>query len=64
MAVAFDILNDYNASRQCVDKGSICHAPENSMYFGRDGLVSACCYSRSNPMGSYPGQSIEDIWFG
>ena len=59
-----DVLRDYNAVRQCVDKGSICHAPESSMYFGRDGLVSACCYSRMAPLGRYPEQSIESIWTG
>src|SRR5450755_1730777 len=64
MAVDVDILHDYNASRRCVDKGSLCHAPESSMYFGRDGLVSACCYSRSNSWGRYPDQSIEEIWTG
>jgi len=63
-AVSLDILQDYNASRQCVDKGAICHAPESSMYFGRDGLVSSCCYSRPNPLGRYPDQSIEEIWNG
>jgi MoaA/NifB/PqqE/SkfB family radical SAM enzyme len=62
--VSLDILQDYNASRQCVDKGAICHAPESSMYFGRDGLVSSCCYSRPNPLGRYPDQSIEEIWNG
>ena len=62
MAVSADILQVYNASRQCVDKGCICHAPENSLYFGRDGLVSACCYSRSSPLGRYPDQTIEAIW--
>jgi len=32
------------------------------MYFGRDGAVSACCYSRSAHIGRYPDQSIEEIW--
>ena len=64
MAVDFDILNGYNASRQCADKGAICHAAESSLYFGRDGLVSACCYSRSSPLGSYPDQSVVEIWLG
>jgi len=56
------IVQEYNVSRQCVDKGSICHAPESSMYFGRDGMVSACCYSRSGLWGSYPVNSIAEIW--
>lgn len=56
------IIAEYNASRRCVDKGTLCHAPENSLYFGRDGIVSACCYSRSAPIGSYPQQTIAEIW--
>lgn len=62
MDVFAQILEDYNATRHCVDKGSICHAPDSSMYFGRDGLVSACCYSRSNSMGRYPDNSVAEIW--
>lgn len=64
MAVDLEVLQAYNAARQCVDKGAICHAPESSMYFGRDGLVSACCYSRSSACGRYPDQTIEEIWTG
>jgi MoaA/NifB/PqqE/SkfB family radical SAM enzyme len=56
------IVANYNVFRNCADKGSICHAPESSMYFGRDGMVSACCYSRSGFWGSYPGKSIAEIW--
>ena len=34
------------------------------MYFGRDGAVSACCYSRNGALGRYPEQSIDEIWNG
>jgi MoaA/NifB/PqqE/SkfB family radical SAM enzyme len=34
------------------------------MNFGNDGHVSACCWSRPNPLGRYPDQSIEEIWRG
>ena len=34
------------------------------MYFGRDGAVSACCYSRNGAMGRYPEQSVDEIWNG
>jgi MoaA/NifB/PqqE/SkfB family radical SAM enzyme len=64
MALAAEILLEYNAKRTCADKGTICHAPESSMYFGRDGSVSACCYSRNGALGRYPAQSIDDIWNG
>jgi MoaA/NifB/PqqE/SkfB family radical SAM enzyme len=32
------------------------------MYFGRDGVVSACCYSRNAALGRYPEQTVEEIW--
>jgi MoaA/NifB/PqqE/SkfB family radical SAM enzyme len=64
MPIQSEILADYNAKRLCADKGTICHAPETSMYFGRDGAVSACCYSRNGALGSYPEQSIDEIWSG
>jgi len=34
------------------------------MYFGRDGYVTACCYSRTAPVGQYPKQSVSEIWSG
>ena len=54
----------YNAVRKCNDKRTVCHAPTTSMYFGRDGFVTACCYSRSNPLGNWPTQTVSEIWFG
>jgi MoaA/NifB/PqqE/SkfB family radical SAM enzyme len=54
----------YNAVRTCNDKRTVCHAPTTSMYFGRDGFVTACCYSRVNPLGHWPSQSVTEVWFG
>ncbi len=59
-----EAIQEYNLSRACVDKGTLCHALENSMYFARDGSVLACCYSRLKPVGRYPEQTIGDIWNG
>jgi MoaA/NifB/PqqE/SkfB family radical SAM enzyme len=64
MAIPSEVVASYNDVRTCRDKRSLCHAPRYSMYFGRDGLVSACCYSRRNALGRYPDQSIAEIWFG
>jgi MoaA/NifB/PqqE/SkfB family radical SAM enzyme len=64
MPIRAEILGEYNAKRLCADKGTICHAPESSLYFGRDGAVSACCYSRNAALGCYPDQSIDEIWNG
>jgi MoaA/NifB/PqqE/SkfB family radical SAM enzyme len=58
------ILNDYNKSRDCANKKSLCHAPNYSLHFSKNGLVSACSYTRFMPLGKYPDQTIEEIWFG
>lgn len=54
----------YNEVRNCKDKRTVCHAPSTSMYFGRDGYVTACCYSRHNRLGQWPAQSVSEIWSG
>src|ERR1700733_1516575 len=64
MAIPSEVVAGYNDVRTCRDKRSLCHAPGYSIYFGRDGLVSACCYSRRNALWRYPDQSIAEIWFG
>jgi MoaA/NifB/PqqE/SkfB family radical SAM enzyme len=64
MPIAVESVQKYNEQRVCRDKGTICHAAESTMYFGRDGAVSACCYSRTSPLGRYPEQSVEEIWNG
>jgi len=62
--ISEEIIAAYNSVRKCRDKRTVCHAPTTSMYFGRDGFVTACCYTRLNPMGSWPAQSVSEIWFG
>jgi MoaA/NifB/PqqE/SkfB family radical SAM enzyme len=62
--VTRDAMVAYNEVRSCKDKSSVCHAPSTSMYFGRDGYVSACCYTRARPFGRYPDNGIADLWFG
>jgi MoaA/NifB/PqqE/SkfB family radical SAM enzyme len=62
--VTREAIGAYNAVRSCKDKSSVCHAPSTSMYFGRDGFVSACCYTRARPFGRYPDDGIADLWFG
>ncbi|MEX0768757.1 MAG: radical SAM protein [Microthrixaceae bacterium] len=41
-----------------------CYAPFTSMYFDQFGTVLACCINNVNVLGSYPEQSISDIWNG
>lgn len=59
-----EIVAAYNKVRKCNDKRTVCHAPSTSMYFGRNGYVTACCYSRANPLGQWPQQTVSEIWFG
>lgn len=57
-----NIINKYNAQRTLSIQHKLCHAPFQSLYFGRDGNVTACCYNRNVILGSYPKQSLLDIW--
>jgi MoaA/NifB/PqqE/SkfB family radical SAM enzyme len=58
------ILSDYNQFRQTKNKAVFCHAPFTSINFEQNGNASVCCYSRRHVLGTYPNDSIDDIWFG
>lgn len=58
------ILSDYNQFRQTKNKAIFCHAPFTSINFEQNGNASVCCYSRRHVLGTYPTDSIDDIWFG
>ena len=60
-----DVLQAYNASRDAgVDNGVSCHAPFVSLNFAQNGQVTACCYNRRYVLGTYPDQSVREIWTG
>lgn len=42
----------------------LCYAPFKNMYFGISGNVRTCCRNESYSFGSYPKQSIKEIWNG
>ncbi|MFH1319498.1 MAG: radical SAM protein [Bacteroidota bacterium] len=54
----------YNQTRPFGPQPTLCYAPFKNIYFGRDGKAAACCYNRYHILGSYPDQSIKEIWFG
>jgi len=56
-------LESYNRSRTVSDTSLPCHAPFNSMYFNVHGEVGPC-WLNLNGYGTYPGQSVHEIWFG
>lgn len=53
-----------NKRRNRKERRRVCHIPEKGLYFGFRGHVYTCCYSKSYRLGTYPDQSIRDIWFG
>jgi MoaA/NifB/PqqE/SkfB family radical SAM enzyme len=60
-----DILALYRASRDEGTEGSVlCHAPFLSLNFEQNGHVTSCCYNRSFVLGTYPEQSLREIWDG
>jgi len=58
------ILFEYNKFRETKNEDLFCHAPFTSMNFEQNGDVSICCYNRSDTIGSYPDNSLIDMWYG
>jgi sulfatase maturation enzyme AslB (radical SAM superfamily) len=54
----------YNAQRKTSNTSLPCWAPFRSMYFGFRGNTSVCCFNKMHVIGTYPAQSIREIWFG
>jgi MoaA/NifB/PqqE/SkfB family radical SAM enzyme len=54
----------YNKSRSPGKEQYACYAPLKNIYFGHHGKAVACCYNRFHVLGTYPEQSIKQIWFG
>jgi MoaA/NifB/PqqE/SkfB family radical SAM enzyme len=61
-AMASEIAGAYNKSRKGKNHKTFCYAPSVSMYFAQDGKVKACCHNSEFSVGSYPQQSLKEIW--
>lgn len=60
-----NLLAEYNASRAPgTDRSVLCHAPFISLNFDQSGRASACCFNRHFVLGTYPQQSVRDMWTG
>ena len=44
--------------------GQLCSAPFNSLYIGQRGHFFVCCANRFYKLGTYPEQTIMEIWNG
>lgn len=59
-----EVIKRYNDGRLLNVRRKLCHAPFQNLYFGRDGKATSCCYNRTVVLGSYPEQSLLEIWTG
>ena len=64
MFLSPDSERKYNLQRTTSNTALACWAPFRSMYFGFRGNTSVCCYNKMHVIGTYPSQSIREIWFG
>ena len=58
------ILTEYNHWRDAKNKEIFCHAPFTNVNFSQNGDATACCYNRSYVLGTYPENSVDEIWYG
>ncbi|MEI6346680.1 MAG: twitch domain-containing radical SAM protein [Bacteroidota bacterium] len=54
----------YNKNRPFGPLPKLCYAPWTNLFFNTDGKVIVCCKNTKVILGSYPENSIHDIWFG
>ena len=58
------IVLAYNRHREYKYWLRICHAPYKSLYFSFDGSIHSCCVNRKHVLGTYPDQSLQEVWNG
>jgi MoaA/NifB/PqqE/SkfB family radical SAM enzyme len=59
-----ELLVAYNAVRTTSHKSVFCHAPFASMNFAQNGDATVCCYNRAYVLGTYPTDTLDEIWHG
>ncbi len=58
------ILAEYNELRKTPNTDIFCHAPFASINFEQNGNATVCCYNRAHVLGTYPNDSLGDMWYG
>lgn len=53
-----------NARRDVQQRQRACHSAEKGLFFGLRGRVYSCCFNKTHLLGTYPEQSIAEIWQG
>lgn len=59
-----DIIEALDAFRSVPRGTPVCPAPSINLHFSQLGVVTACCFNRTQVLGVYPQDSIDDIWHG
>ena len=59
-----NIIAGYNQTRKEGARGSFCFAPGTNMLFSQDGKVRVCCHNEDFVMGTYPQQTLKEMWHG
>jgi MoaA/NifB/PqqE/SkfB family radical SAM enzyme len=54
----------YRRTVQAVPGEPICHAPFVNVHFSHGGEVLACCHNRTYTLGTYPAETVSEIWAG
>ncbi|MDP6538126.1 MAG: radical SAM protein [Planctomycetota bacterium] len=57
-------IAELNEFRGPLAGGPVCPAPTINLHFSQLGVVTACCFNRRQVLGTYPAQSMDDIWNG
>ena len=59
-----DLVAEMNRFRGMPLGTSACPAPLINLHFSQLGVVTACCFNRQQVLGTYPRNSIREIWNG
>jgi len=58
------LKKEFNNTRKIDKTKHLCHAPFKSLRFTLSGKATVCCFNRQHTLGTYPQDSIREIWFG
>jgi MoaA/NifB/PqqE/SkfB family radical SAM enzyme len=59
-----ELVAELNRFRGMAPGTSACPAPLINLHFSQLGIVTACCFNRQQVLGTYPQNSIHEIWNG
>lgn len=59
-----DTIAELDAFRGVPPGTPVCPAPAINLHFSQLGVVTACCFNRTQVLGVYPENSVDQIWHG